>query len=45
VHDQLEALRRDLAIIRECSLVPVSVELGGFVYDVDTGLLQLEAAA
>jgi hypothetical protein len=32
-------------VIRECPLVPSSVQLGGFVYDVDTGRLRLEAAA
>jgi carbonic anhydrase len=43
VQDQGATLRTDLAIIRDCPLVPASVELGGFVYDVDTGLLRLEA--
>jgi hypothetical protein len=38
-------LRADVAAIRVCPLVPKSVELGGFVYDVDTGRLRLEASA
>jgi carbonic anhydrase len=45
VGDQLATLRSDLAAIRDCPLVPRSVELGGFVYDVDTGRLRLEASA
>jgi carbonic anhydrase len=45
VGDQLATLRSDLAVIRACPLVPRSVELGGFVYDVDTGRLALEATA
>ena len=45
VSDQLATLRADLATIRECPLVPPSVALGGFVYDVDTGRLRLEASA
>jgi carbonic anhydrase len=42
VADQVETLRSDLARLRDCPLVPERVVLGGFVYDVDTGLLQLE---
>ena len=45
VTDQLATLRADLATIRDCPLVPATVELGGFVYDVDTGALRLEASA
>jgi carbonic anhydrase len=45
VADQRAALRSDLATIRECPLVPASVRLGGFIYDVDTGALTLEASA
>ena len=45
VGDQLATLRSDLATIRACPLVPGAVELGGFVYDVDTGRLRLEASA
>ena len=42
VGDQLATLRSDLDRIRACPLVPASVVLGGFVYDVDTGGLRLE---
>jgi carbonic anhydrase len=45
VPDQVETLRADLAILRECPLVPARVVLGGFVYDVDTGLLRHEVDA
>ena len=45
VADQLAALRTDLDRIRACALVPDRVVLGGFVYDVDTGRLRLEASA
>jgi carbonic anhydrase len=45
VPDQVETLRSDLAILRGCPLVPARVVLGGFVYDVDTGLLSHEVAA
>jgi carbonic anhydrase len=45
VGDQLVTLRADVQAIRDCPLVPAAVELGGFVYDVDTGRLRLEATA
>lgn len=45
VDDQLATLRTDLQVLRDCPLIPASVVLGGFVYDVDTGLLRLEASA
>jgi carbonic anhydrase len=45
VDDQVRTLQSDLAILRGCPLVPERVELGGFVYDVDTGELRLEANA
>jgi|SRR5689334_15464334 len=45
VPDQVETLRSDLAILRDCPLVPARVVLGGFVYDVDTGLLSHEVTA
>jgi len=45
VADQLATLRSDLERIREGPLVPATVVLGGFVYDVDTGCLSLEASA
>jgi carbonic anhydrase len=40
VEDQAEALRQDLAKVRSHPLVPDSVAVGGFLYDVDTGLLE-----
>jgi carbonic anhydrase len=40
VEDQREALRQDLAKVRSHPLVPDTVAVGGFLYDVDTGLLE-----
>lgn len=40
VHDQLAALEQDIAAVRSHPLVPDSIEVGGFVYDVDTGLMK-----
>ena len=39
VHDQLAALTEDVHAVRSHPLIPETVEVGGFVYDVDTGLL------
>lgn len=39
VHDQLAALEQDVAAVRSHPLVPDTIEVGGFVYDVDTGLI------
>lgn len=39
VTDQLAALADDVAKVRTHPLVPDTVAVGGFVYDVDTGLL------
>lgn len=39
VADQELALRQDLAKVRTHPLIPDTVKVGGFVYDVDTGLL------
>lgn len=39
VTDQVAALREDVQKVRSHPLVPNSVEVGGFIYDVDTGLL------
>jgi len=39
VEDQDAALADDVAVVRAHPLVPDSVEVGGFLYDVDTGLL------
>lgn len=39
VDDQLASLKEDCDKVRSHSLVPVSVAVGGFLYDVDTGLI------
>ncbi len=39
VADQLAALEEDVAKVRSHPLIPQDVLVGGFVYDVDTGLL------
>ena len=43
VEDQLAALTDDVAKVRSHPLVPGDVQVGGFVYDVDTGLLERRA--
>ncbi|GHJ60446.1 carbonic anhydrase [Nocardioides sp. OK12] len=43
VTDQLATLADDVAKVRTHPLVPESVVVGGFVYDVDTGLLTQHA--
>ena len=40
VADQLAALREDVQKVRSHPLVPEAVVVGGFLYDVDTGLLE-----
>ena len=40
VSDQLAALAEDVERVRSHPLIPASVTIGGFLYDVDTGLLQ-----
>ncbi len=40
VEDQVAALREDVRRIRSHPLVPEAVAVGGFLYDVDTGLLE-----
>jgi carbonic anhydrase len=40
VEDQMAALDEDVAKIRSHPLVPQTVRVGGFLYDVDTGLLE-----
>ncbi len=40
ITDQRQALHEDVARVRSHPLVPDSVEIGGFLYDVDTGLLE-----
>jgi carbonic anhydrase len=39
VEDQMAALEEDVAKIRTHPLIPDRVQVGGFLYDVDTGLL------
>ncbi len=39
VGDQPSALRADVAKVRSHPLIPDTVKVGGFIYDVDTGLL------
>jgi carbonic anhydrase len=36
----LAALEEDVRKVRAHPLIPASVEIGGFLYDVDTGLLE-----
>jgi carbonic anhydrase len=40
VEDQMAALEEDVAKVRTHPLIPESVRVGGFLYDVDTGLLE-----
>ena len=40
IDDQVQKLREDLAKVRSHPLIPDSALVGGFIYDVDTGLLQ-----
>ncbi len=40
VEDQMAALEEDVAKIRSHPLIPDSVKVGGFLYDVDTGRLE-----
>ena len=39
IEDQAQALAEDVQKVRSHPLIPDSVEVGGFLYDVDTGLL------
>ncbi|WP_244246814.1 beta-class carbonic anhydrase [Nocardioides euryhalodurans] len=39
ITDQRQALRADVRRVRSHPLMPAEVEVGGFLYDVDTGLL------
>jgi carbonic anhydrase len=43
VSDQLAALREDVQRVRSHPLIPERVRVGGFLYDVDTGLLTRHA--
>ena len=40
VPDQRAALHEDVARVRSHPLIPEAIEVGGFLYDVDTGLLR-----
>jgi carbonic anhydrase len=40
IDDQLASLEEDVRKVRSHPLIPSSVAVGGFVYDVDTGLLE-----
>jgi carbonic anhydrase len=40
VTDQLAALEDDIQAVRSHPLIPATVKVGGFMYDVDTGLLE-----
>ena len=40
VTDQVKALEEDVQAVRTHPLIPDSVVVGGFMYDVDTGLLE-----
>ncbi len=39
IDDQLAALAEDVRKVQAHPLIPDSVEVGGFLYDVDTGLI------
>lgn len=39
IDDQIAALREDVATLRSHPLIPDTVAIGAFMYDVDTGLL------
>jgi carbonic anhydrase len=43
VDDQLEALAEDVHKVRSHPLIPDSVRVGGFLYDVDTGRITRHA--
>jgi carbonic anhydrase len=43
VEDQIAALQDDVQKVRSHPLIPESVLVGGFLYDVDTGLLDQKA--
>ncbi|WP_110181529.1 beta-class carbonic anhydrase [Nocardioides solisilvae] len=40
VDDQVARLRQDVRAVRSHPLIPDTVKVGGFVYDVDTGLME-----
>lgn len=40
IGDQLASLREDVRMVRSHPLIPSTVAVGGFLYDVDTGLIE-----
>jgi carbonic anhydrase len=42
IDDQLASLKQDVRRVRTHPLIPETVEVGGFMYDVDTGLISQE---
>jgi len=40
IRDQLSSLEEDVRTVRSHPLIPDSVAVGGFLYDVDTGLIE-----
>lgn len=44
IHDDRQEIRSDVARVRSHPLIPDSVHVGGFLYDVDTGLLEVVEA-
>lgn len=40
IEDPVAALTEDVARVRTHPLIPESIEVGGFIYDVDTGLIE-----
>ncbi len=45
IADQHDTLVKDLAVIRDCPLIPGTVGLVGMIYDVDSGRCQVETTA
>jgi carbonic anhydrase len=43
IDDQLASLREDVRMVRSHPLIPLTVPVGGFLYDVDTGLIDKQA--
>ena len=43
IDDQVRALREDVHKVTSHPLIPDTVKVGGFIYDVDSGLLKREA--
>lgn len=42
IADQRETLIADVGIVRACPLIPDQVQVAGMIYDVDTGLLDVQ---